>query len=719
MPVASPIFSFFFFPSGAQAFPARVSARLVGTPASGAGGLWRPPARLASRRSPARASAEAVLSSSSDVGVACKGDGGGDGGGGPDLGRREASAAKGARPGRTEDLGEDHDDGDGAKGLGERSPSASGTDTERAPSRGGLTSPSTELPRPAPPLPSPSATLPSPSSSPPSPSLPSPSPVCSPSAASSSSSSSSSDDSDVLIEFVNVHKWFGSKHVLAGASFKIRRGEAVGIIGASGTGKSTTLRIAAGILEPDAGQVKIRGVPRVGLLSDQWGEQRRREREERAQVKEARKARAKRARHAALRIVARASAGPKGRASVDGTGGAVQRRGDRGDAVECSRRAAEQIEDRLDVGDAEARSDLHLRADAALSLDPGANVEEPSDAVEADAAQAPFPGSAASPAPLSVPPSSLPSPSPSSLAASRTPYSSLHPLTRLLRRGILRARWALRGWSRVRGDADEEASQRSGDEAVPSRDAGADASASPSASSSPPSSSDLKIGLVFQSGALFDGLTVGENVGFLLYEHSALSQPEIDAEVAAALANVGLPNAERLMPSQLSGGMKKRVALARAIARDVRHEDEERVVLYDEPTAGLDPVASTVVEDLIRSVHAPLGRNEHQERDGIVQMPSTTPTTATTTTTSPSNPASQSFPPPPPPSTAQVGSGGIRSYVVVTHQQSTIRRAVDRLIFLHEGRVVWEGPVSELDTCQVPVVKQFATGSRDGPITYV
>mmetsp|Transcript_42941 Transcript_42941/g.77015 ORF Transcript_42941/g.77015 Transcript_42941/m.77015 type:complete len:116 (-) Transcript_42941:228-575(-) len=98
-----------------------------------------------------------------------------------------------------------------------------------------------------------------------------------------------------------------------------------------------------------------------------------------------------------------------------------------------------------------------------------------------------------------------------------------------------------------------------------------------------------------------------------------------------------------------------------------------QILMYDEPTAGLDPVASTVVEDLIRSLHKP------------------------------GQPAQQ---------------GGISSYIVVTHQHSTIMRAVDRIIFLHGGRVVWEGPAAEFRTTEEPIVKQFATGELEGPIVY-
>ncbi|PON37904.1 Phosphonate C-P lyase system [Trema orientale] len=267
------------------------------------------------------------------------------------------------------------------------------------------------------------------------------------------------DDSDVLIECRDVHKSFGEKHILRGVSFKIRHGEAVGVIGPSGTGKSTVLKIIAGLLTPDKGEVYIRGKKRAGLISD--------------------------------------------------------------------------------------------------------------------------------------------------------------------------------------GEI-----------------------------------SGLRIGLVFQSAALFDSLTVRENVGFLLYENSSMSEDQISKLVTESLAAVGLKGVEDRLPSELSGGMKKRVALARSIICDTTKEAiEPEVLLYDEPTAGLDPIASTVVEDLIRSVH--------MKGEDALGKP-----------------------------------GNIASYVVVTHQHSTIRRAVDRLIFLYEGKVVWQGMTHEFTTSTNPIVQQFASGSLDGPIKY-
>ena len=335
----------------------------------------------------------------------------------------------------------------------------------------------------------------------------------------SSSPSSSSEEEPPLIELINVSKSFGSKQILRDATITIRRGEAVGIIGGSGTGKSTTLRLMAGLLAPDSGEVRIAGIPRKGLLSD----------------------------------------------------------------------------------------------------DP---------------------------------------------------------------------------------DADGR----------------------------------VRVGLVFQSGALFDSLTVGENVGFLLYEHSDLPEARVKAAVADALASVGLSGVEGLYPAELSGGMRKRVALARAIVRDRggggsgggggggngggRTEEEaphaahgsslaapprDQVIMYDEPTAGLDPVASTVIEDLIRSL-GPKKRKKKERKN------------------------SSSF----------FGDGGedgdddgldgdcddssspavCAAHIVVTHQHSTIRRAVDRLVFLHQGSVAWEGTVEEFDASDAPIVRQFREGRLDGPIKY-
>ncbi len=177
----------------------------------------------------------------------------------------------------------------------------------------------------------------------------------------------------------------------------------------------------------------------------------------------------------------------------------------------------------------------------------------------------------------------------------------------------------------------------------------------------------IGISLVFQNSALFDSLTVDENVGFLLYQHSRLSRRQIRQLVEEKLEMVGLPGIADLHPAELSGGMRKRVSLARAIMENPENPSESpEVLLYDEPTAGLDPIASTVIEDLIR---------ELQRRPG-----------------------------------------GCSTYAIVTHQHSTIRRTADRIVFLYQGKVQWQGRVEEIDTTTDPVIRQFFSGSIEGPI---
>jgi len=178
------------------------------------------------------------------------------------------------------------------------------------------------------------------------------------------------------------------------------------------------------------------------------------------------------------------------------------------------------------------------------------------------------------------------------------------------------------------------------------------------------------IGMVFQQAALFDSLTVEENVGFLLYQNSKLSRSRIRDLVKEKLEMVGLPSISDLYPAELSGGMRKRVSFARAIMSNPDNPSEgPEVLLYDEPTAGLDPIASTVIEDLIRYL--------------------------------------------------QCLNGVCSTYAVVTHQDSTIRRTADRLIFLYEGRVQWQGTVSEIYNTENPLIKQFMSGSVQGPIQVV
>jgi phospholipid/cholesterol/gamma-HCH transport system ATP-binding protein len=180
----------------------------------------------------------------------------------------------------------------------------------------------------------------------------------------------------------------------------------------------------------------------------------------------------------------------------------------------------------------------------------------------------------------------------------------------------------------------------------------------------------LGIGMVFQQAALFDSLTVEENVGFLLYQSSKLARARIRELVEEKLEMVGLPGIGDRYPAELSGGMRKRVSFARAIMSNPEHPEEgPEVVLYDEPTAGLDPIASTVIEDLIR------------------QLQST--------------------------------QGACGSYAIVTHQDSTIRRTADRIILLYQGKVQWQGTVSEIDSTDNALIRQFMSGRVSGPIQVV
>jgi len=181
------------------------------------------------------------------------------------------------------------------------------------------------------------------------------------------------------------------------------------------------------------------------------------------------------------------------------------------------------------------------------------------------------------------------------------------------------------------------------------------------------SADPIGIGMVFQQAALFDSLTVDENVGFLLYEHSNLSHSEIQKLVSHRLEMVGLANIGDRYPAQLSGGMRKRVSFARAImSNPANPKDTPEVLLYYEPTAGLDPIASTVIEDLVRQL--------------------------------------------------QQAQGVCGTYVMVTHQDSTIRRTADRVMMLYRGKVQWEGKIDEIDTTDNPLIRQFFSGKVEGPI---
>ncbi len=170
------------------------------------------------------------------------------------------------------------------------------------------------------------------------------------------------------------------------------------------------------------------------------------------------------------------------------------------------------------------------------------------------------------------------------------------------------------------------------------------------------------IAMVFQYSALFDSLNVFDNISFALQERKDLrgkyTRKELEKIVAEKLDLVGLSGIEDKYPSELSGGMQKRVSFARAIVT------EPKIILYDEPTAGLDPISSTLIEDYIVRL-----KNE-------------------------TNAAS----------------------IVVTHQMSTIRRTADSVLMLYNGHAVFEGTPDELMKQQTPYTKQFVTASIDGPM---
>lgn len=170
------------------------------------------------------------------------------------------------------------------------------------------------------------------------------------------------------------------------------------------------------------------------------------------------------------------------------------------------------------------------------------------------------------------------------------------------------------------------------------------------------------IAMVFQYSALFDSLNIADNIAFALRERRDLrnkyKENEIKKIITEKLALVGLKGIENQFPSELSGGMQKRVSFARAIVT------EPKSILYDEPTAGLDPISSTLIEDY------------------IVRLKEET----------------------------QAAS------IVVTHQMSTITRTADRVIMLYDGRIVFEGTQKEMLQQNNAYTRQFVTASLDGPM---
>ena len=170
-----------------------------------------------------------------------------------------------------------------------------------------------------------------------------------------------------------------------------------------------------------------------------------------------------------------------------------------------------------------------------------------------------------------------------------------------------------------------------------------------------------RFGMCFQAAALLDYMNVEENVSLPLKEHTALDPKIISIIVKMKLNLVGLQGYEKLMPSMLSGGMKKRAGLARAIAMD------PEVVFYDEPTAGLDPVVCAVVDKLILDLNKKL----------------------------------------------------LLTSVVVTHNMESVFRIADRVAMLHKGRVLEVGTPEQIKNSKNPIVQQFIRGEIEGPINFM
>ena len=172
-----------------------------------------------------------------------------------------------------------------------------------------------------------------------------------------------------------------------------------------------------------------------------------------------------------------------------------------------------------------------------------------------------------------------------------------------------------------------------------------------------------RTGMLFQGGALFDSLRVWENVAFRLVRGAkAMPKPQARDLAIERLRRVGLkPEVADLYPAELSGGMQKRVGLARAIAA------EPEIIFFDEPTTGLDPIMAGVINDLIREI--------------VVEMGATAMT--------------------------------------ITHDMSSVRAIADNVAMLHGGVIRWTGPVSEMDATPDPYVQQFIHGRADGPIESV
>ena len=168
-----------------------------------------------------------------------------------------------------------------------------------------------------------------------------------------------------------------------------------------------------------------------------------------------------------------------------------------------------------------------------------------------------------------------------------------------------------------------------------------------------------QIGMLFQGAALFDSMTVWENVAFGLIQGKKMNKKKAKEIAFEKLAQVGLTKEVGLMyPADLSGGMKKRVGLARAIAAN------PEIIFFDEPTTGLDPIMSDVINNLIVSCVKKLGATA----------------------------------------------------LTITHDMASARKIADRIAMLYDGKIIWAGTVKQIEKTKNPYVKQFITGSADGPI---
>ena len=168
-----------------------------------------------------------------------------------------------------------------------------------------------------------------------------------------------------------------------------------------------------------------------------------------------------------------------------------------------------------------------------------------------------------------------------------------------------------------------------------------------------------KMGMLFQGGALFDSLTVWENVAFGLLENQKMDRKKAKTEAVRVLRQVGLaPDVAELYPSEISGGMQKRVSLARAIAT------KPEIIFFDEPTTGLDPIMADVINDLMIESARGLGATA----------------------------------------------------LTITQDMASARKIADRLAMLYKGKIIWQGTVKELEKTDNPYVKQFINGSSQGPI---